>query len=493
MIYRKTKLASVFKQPFFSHTLMAVVLTGISSNVLGHGYVEAADGGVASARGTLCKYPLDSGELNINCGAVQWEPQSVEGNEGFPESGPADGQIASAGNSSWSELNEQSSDRWVKNYISSGWQTFKWHFTANHVSRDWKYYITKENWNPNVPLTRDQFDLNPFCEVDGNYEQPPTNMTHECQVPDREGYHVILAVWDVGDTVNAFYNVIDVEFDGDNVTNTAWSAVGTINPTQDLNIGDKVYTRVFDSSGENSSYSTLLEIASSEQGIAENWSHDLAELINREQTSIRAGDYDGSSSFEPLYGINSIYLLENSGLRNVEIGYELSADQGDGTSDTNDNDSDDTGNTEGSGNTGTASCAVFEQPYAGDPGYAIGDIVIFDGIAYESKHEPNWWSPSSAPALWIETTCETAGGESNNDSDMGSGNTSSNNNSDDNTSTEGDTAASCPEFQQPYAGDEAYQSGDRVTFEGQVYTSTYGPNWWSPTAAPQYWEQSSCE
>lgn len=26
----------------------------------------------------------------------------------------------------------------------------------------------------------------------------------------RNGYHVILAVWDVADTSNAFYNVIDV-------------------------------------------------------------------------------------------------------------------------------------------------------------------------------------------------------------------------------------------------------------------------------------------
>ncbi|WP_321158336.1 lytic polysaccharide monooxygenase, partial [Providencia stuartii] len=27
---------------------------------------------------------------------------------------------------------------------------------------------------------------------------------------DREGYHVILAIWDVADTNNAFYQVIDV-------------------------------------------------------------------------------------------------------------------------------------------------------------------------------------------------------------------------------------------------------------------------------------------
>ena len=42
------------------------------------------------------------------------------------------------------------------------------------------------------------------------------NLTHKINVPtDRSGYHVILAVWDVADTANAFYNVIDVNLIND--------------------------------------------------------------------------------------------------------------------------------------------------------------------------------------------------------------------------------------------------------------------------------------
>jgi chitin-binding protein len=42
------------------------------------------------------------------------------------------------------------------------------------------------------------------------------NLTHEINVPtDRNGYHVILGVWDVADTPNAFYNVIDVNLIND--------------------------------------------------------------------------------------------------------------------------------------------------------------------------------------------------------------------------------------------------------------------------------------
>ncbi|WP_444920119.1 N-acetylglucosamine-binding protein GbpA [Microbulbifer sp. CnH-101-G] len=330
MTLRMKKAVSSLNKSALNKTLLAMILAGVSSNVMSHGYVEELDGGVASARGTLCKYAQSTtGEKNVNCGSVQWEPQSIEGPEGFPESGPADGQIASGGNSSWSTLNEQTSDRWIKNPISAGTQTFKWHFTANHVTRDWKYYITKADWNPNQPLTRDSFDLNPFCEVDGNFQQPPYDVYHECVVPEREGYQVILAVWDVGDTVNAFYNVIDVEFSGNNGNddnNSNWSQGGTIIPTQDLSVGDKVYTRVFGNGGENEAYSTVLDITSADQGMATNWTHDLAEKINQEQTLIRAGEYDGQDSFNPTYGSNPIYLQNDSGLERVEISYEINTE-----------------------------------------------------------------------------------------------------------------------------------------------------------------------
>ncbi|WP_286036986.1 N-acetylglucosamine-binding protein GbpA [Microbulbifer variabilis] len=326
MTLRMKKAVSSLKKPALNKTLLAMILVGVSSNTIGHGYVEEYDGGAASARGTLCKYPLAStGQKNINCGAVQWEPQSVEGPEGFPESGPADGMIASAGSNVWSPLNEQTADRWLKTPITAGKQTFKWHFTANHVARDWKYYITKPDWNPNQPLSRASFDLNPFCTIDGNNQKPPIDMYHECVVPERDGYQVILAVWDVADTAAAFYNVIDVEFDGDGVPESEWNQGGTINPTQNLKVGDKVSTRVYSSSNEEPAYATVLEIATDEQGMANNWAHDLATKINQEQTSIRAGQFNGEDQFSPVFGSNPIYLQDGSGLERVEINYEINS------------------------------------------------------------------------------------------------------------------------------------------------------------------------
>ncbi|AYV24197.1 MULTISPECIES: N-acetylglucosamine-binding protein GbpA [Vibrio] len=308
-----------------TRVLLSMAALGLVASPLAysHGYVSAVESGVAEARATLCKYPADTGEKNVNCGSVQWEPQSVEGPEGFPQAGPPDGQIASAGLTQFSPLNEQTSDRWVKRPIQSGMQTFEWTFTANHVTKDWKYYITKPNWNPNQALTRDSFDLNPFCVVEGNMQKPPKLMSHQCNVPEREGYQIVLAVWDVGDTAAAFYNVIDVQFNGDNPGIPGWSQAGTINPTMDLKVGDSVFTRVFDSNGELPNLSTSITITSEQQGQANQWSHALATQINHEHTDIKAGQQDSNGNISPVYGSNTVYVADNSGLDRVEIGYDI--------------------------------------------------------------------------------------------------------------------------------------------------------------------------
>lgn len=311
-------------------TLITLPLLSVSTVSFGHGYISAYNNGVAESRVALCKFPAnDTQEKNTNCGGIQYEPQSIEGPDGFPESGPVDGKIASAGTYLAASLDEQTADRWVKRPIKSGSQYFEWTFTANHVTRDWKYYITKPNWNPNQPLTRDSFDLTPFCVVDGNMVAPPMQVSHLCNVPEREGYQVILSVWDVGDTGASFYNVIDVKFDGDGPIIPDWNKTGQINPTQNLKPGDTVYTRVFDQSGENASYSTKLVIENNEQGKANNWSFALASKINKEQTEIKAGQLSNKGNFAPVYGANPVYLKANSGLRNVEIGYKIDIPQPD--------------------------------------------------------------------------------------------------------------------------------------------------------------------
>ncbi|NSL67075.1 lytic polysaccharide monooxygenase [Bacillus toyonensis] len=190
-------------------SLGAVALTAgiigttlIPQNAYAHGFVEKP-----GSRSALCSPTY--GALNVNCGSVMYEPQSLEAPKGFPQAGPVDRQIASAGGKFGGILDQQTSDRWFKNTITGGENTFTWKFTAPHLTSKWHYYITKIGWNPNKALTRADFE--PIGTVQHDGSAASNNVAHKINVPtDRNGYHVILAVWDVADTANAFYNVIDV-------------------------------------------------------------------------------------------------------------------------------------------------------------------------------------------------------------------------------------------------------------------------------------------
>ncbi|MDR6225478.1 lytic polysaccharide monooxygenase [Desmospora profundinema] len=184
--------------------LMAGMLV-FAESASAHGYVESP-----TSRAYLCK----QGD-NTNCGQVQYEPQSVEGPGKFPAEGPPDGQIA--GGTVFPELDEQTADRWKKVNLNGGKNTFKWHLTAPHSTTDWRYYITKKDWDPNKPLGRDALELEPFCSFEDGGARPSPSVTHECNVPtDRSGYHLILAVWEIDDTPMAFYQVIDVNLNNGN-------------------------------------------------------------------------------------------------------------------------------------------------------------------------------------------------------------------------------------------------------------------------------------
>lgn len=177
------------------------------SNLPRHGYIDNPP-----SRAFLCSSMGKN--LNKGCGAVQYEPQSVEGPKGFPEGGPKDGEIASGGNNNFSQLNEQTKERWHQINIQSGKNEFYWSLTAPHKTTSWQFFITKQDWDPNTPLTRYDFELKPFCEQQDNGSTPVNRVQINCDVPERAGYQIILGVWTIADTANAFYQVIDA-----NVTN----------------------------------------------------------------------------------------------------------------------------------------------------------------------------------------------------------------------------------------------------------------------------------
>ena len=199
--------------------------------------------------------------------------KSVEGPSGFPESGPA--------MANWrvrvmvlSPLDEQSPSRWSKTDIKAGWNKFSWQFTANHITRNWRYYLTRqrlESKSSFKPCDFD-FDLAPFCVVDGGMVQPPKLVTHDCYVPEgRSGYQVILAVWEVGDTTSSFYNAIDVNWirvPSYRVNGSMW-AISIRHSISRRAI--KWWPESVRANGEQPAKQTVITISDATQGDKQNW------------------------------------------------------------------------------------------------------------------------------------------------------------------------------------------------------------------------------
>jgi len=293
--------------------LLLAIAFSLSTSVFSHGYI-------LDSRAKLCA----QGE-NRNCGPVRYEPQSVEGLDRFPGTGPADGTIAGAGNPMWGALNEQTPSRWKKVDLSPGTNTFEWQLTANHRTGDWRYFITKQNWNQSQPLTRNAFDLTPFCSVAGNFQNPPFQFSHTCNVPVRSGYQIILAVWDVGDTNKSFYNVIDVNMpdDGTPPPVAELKDIGDINPSADLNTGDFVRIRLFTVDGELTDQAIEMIIENSTQGERNTWPKLFAEFINTQNTELEAGIKDAQGNIVPVFGKNDVFTDVSSNITRAEIEIDL--------------------------------------------------------------------------------------------------------------------------------------------------------------------------
>ena len=96
-------------------------------------------------------------------------------------------------------------------------------------------------------------------------------------------------------------------------------------------------------------------------------------------------------------------------------------------------------------------------------GYRIGEHVVYGDTIYrilQSHRSQHDWKPDQLPALYTPA----------------------------NKATE-DPVDGYPEWVQPTGGHDAYNTGDKVTFEGKVYESLMDGNTWSPTDNPTGWQE----
>ncbi|MET4642575.1 lytic polysaccharide monooxygenase auxiliary activity family 9 protein [Streptomyces sp. NPDC006539] len=191
-----------------SAAVIGLAVAGVSmfgtSSAGSHGYTD----------NPISRQKLCANGTVTNCGAIQYEPQSVEAPKGFPAAGPADGKICSGAHDNFAALDDPRGGSWPTTKVTAGQGfSFRWQFTARHATTDFRYYITKNGWDPTKPLTRAALESQPFMTVPYGGQQPPATLTQQGTIPTQKtGRHIILSVWNIADTGNAFYACSDVQF-----------------------------------------------------------------------------------------------------------------------------------------------------------------------------------------------------------------------------------------------------------------------------------------
>ncbi|WP_374191078.1 lytic polysaccharide monooxygenase [Candidatus Symbiopectobacterium sp. 'North America'] len=114
------------------------------------------------------------------------------------------------------ELEMRHGVRWPRTNVESG-QYLKiiWNHTVVHATRGYRYFITRNGWDPTRRATRADFEDAPFASVINRTPPLNTMPTQTIKLPtDRTGHHIILSVWMVSDTGAGFYSAFDVNFGG---------------------------------------------------------------------------------------------------------------------------------------------------------------------------------------------------------------------------------------------------------------------------------------
>ncbi len=283
--------------------------------------------------------------------------------------------------------------------------------------------------------------------------QPPFTYSDTCNVPASSGYQVILAVWEISDTTNAFYNVIDVNFSGSNSVDTqapsapaaltspsktstsvslAWNAstdnVGvtgyqvfkgsaltatvsgsTLNYTASGLTANTAYTfsvNAIDAAGNVSNGSNTVSVTTNapdpvdtEAPTAPTGLHVMGTptsssiqlMWNASTDNIGYRIFNGTSLVASVSGSTTSYTV--TGL-NASTAYTFNVYAIDATAN----------QSTVSTVSGTTAVAPTTPAWAANTAYTTGTLVSYNGSVYSCRQSHTslaGWEPSNVPALWL--------------------------------------------------------------------------------------------
>lgn len=133
-----------------------------------------------------------------------------------------DGKLCSAGVSGYEGLDLARND-WPATQVQPGVKEFVWTNTAQHKTMYFRYYITKQGFNPGAAPLK-------WSDLEQIHQSTPAgqeaNSRHAVNLPQRTGKHIVYSIWqrDYSDAPEGFYQCIDVEFGSNSSSSVAVSS-----------------------------------------------------------------------------------------------------------------------------------------------------------------------------------------------------------------------------------------------------------------------------
>ncbi|MBO0392868.1 lytic polysaccharide monooxygenase [Stenotrophomonas maltophilia] len=167
-----------------------------------------------------------------------------------------------------------------------GRYTFEFYAPAPHATREWKFYVTRDGWQPGSPLR--WADLQEFCTL-GNVPVDGKTYKLDCPLPKRSGQHIIYNTWQRSDSGEAFYTCMDVRFEGGNgvIPPPQWQDAGPVTARGALEAGTTLTLRVFNANG-NDLERPEVTLAAGQTAPAQ-WPMALASKVNGSAQHARVG------------------------------------------------------------------------------------------------------------------------------------------------------------------------------------------------------------
>ncbi|WP_434632260.1 lytic polysaccharide monooxygenase [Chromobacterium sp. CV08] len=202
-----------------------------------------------------------------------------------------DGTLCGGGKSEFKGFNLARSD-WRSTPIvpdAAGEYEFVYKATSPHATKYFRFYVTRNGWNPTMPLRWS--DLQLFGSYNGNPPQDAGRRYHmTMKLPTgKTGQHIIFVVWKRSDSEEAFYSCSDVRFSNDTglPLSNPWREIGDIIAHENLPAGSSVTLRVFDNRGHDAErHRVELDAVA---GLASNWPYKLAQKVNAASKAVRIG------------------------------------------------------------------------------------------------------------------------------------------------------------------------------------------------------------